>query len=137
MRLISRSACFISSMDSSYSLCARMRETPIAQHPRMQEILVDRGEFVLENGIEERDGDGSPGSEAWGGGPGALLRGSCQRAPAFFQHFFDRFLASSAILSHAAAGIDIIGAARAGVDGGADRSSFNLLQTQTIIPEPS
>ncbi|HUO03037.1 MAG TPA: hypothetical protein VMU31_09675, partial [Rhizomicrobium sp.] len=38
----------------------------------------------------------------------------------FVQHFFDRFLASSAILSYAAAGIDVIGTAGAAFDGGAD-----------------
>jgi hypothetical protein len=43
-----------------------------------------------------------------------------QRLAAFFQHSFDRFLASSAILSHAAARIDIIGAFRAAADGSTD-----------------
>jgi len=42
------------------------------------------------------------------------------RAAAFFQHSFDRFLASSAILSHAAARINVIGALRAAADGSTD-----------------
>ena len=28
---------------------------PIGQHPRMQDILIDRGEFVLEDAIQEFD----------------------------------------------------------------------------------
>jgi hypothetical protein len=43
-----------------------------------------------------------------------------QRFPAFFQHSFDRFLASSAILSHAAARINFIGALSTAADGSTD-----------------
>lgn len=34
----------------------QMRDAPIVQHPRMQEILVDGREFVLQNEIEEFEG---------------------------------------------------------------------------------
>jgi hypothetical protein len=54
-----------------------------------------------------------------GQGP-ALFRRLRQGGPALIQHSFDCFLASSAILSHAAARIDVIRTFRATADRGAD-----------------
>jgi len=34
---------------------AELRDAPMAQHPRMQEILVDRGQLVLEHRIQMLD----------------------------------------------------------------------------------
>ena len=36
-------------------LLRELAQPPIAEHARMQEVLVDRGEFILENDIEEAD----------------------------------------------------------------------------------
>ena len=52
-------------------LFGEFAQAPIGQHPRMQEILVDGGEFVLENDVEELDGLGIAGKRSVGLGPGA------------------------------------------------------------------
>ena len=49
-----------------------------------------------------------------------LLGCLLQRAPAVFQHSFDCFLASSAILSHATARINVISTLGAAANRGAD-----------------
>src|SRR6185437_993049 len=56
-------------------VCGKLAQTPIAQHPRMQKVLVDGGEFVLENQIEEADDFGVARDRSDGGGAYAAWAG--------------------------------------------------------------
>ncbi len=55
MRSASLSACFISSIDSVIFELGELADAPVLQHPVVQEILVDRGQLVLERDVEKLD----------------------------------------------------------------------------------
>ena len=55
MRSASRSACFISSINSWRSNSASLCTPQIVEQPVMQPILVDRGQLVLERFVEKLD----------------------------------------------------------------------------------
>src|SRR5262249_4217112 len=115
---------------------------PIGQHAGVQEILVDRGEFVLQRQIQvfERLGVaalwrvGAGRGQAWGGGYSAAWgcgpRGLCSAASSIVSIVSwhrPQFLLTPlwAYTSHGEAAPDAM-AARI-------LASFSLLQTQTII----
>jgi hypothetical protein len=70
----------------------------------MEKILIDGGEFVPENEIEEGD----------------ALRRLVQRGSRLVQHLLDLVLASAAIPFDPATGIDVVRANCAGADRGTD-----------------
>ncbi len=75
----------------------------------------------FENFVQETDGDGIAGDGGMGRRAWCYSAATRQSLTAFFQHSFDRFLASSAILSHAAKrASDVIRAFRATANRGAN-----------------
>ena len=55
MRSISLSACFISSIDSFVLVLGELLQAPVAEHAGVQEVLVDRGELVVQHLVEVLD----------------------------------------------------------------------------------
>jgi len=108
MRLISRSACFISSMDSFVFLFRQLAQAPT--HPACANAgntgLIAVSSF-LSTALRKRMVSGSPAMEACGEGPGApagIMRRTPARPALFPACLFDCFLASAAILSHRRSG---------------------------------
>ena len=112
-------------------LVRKLGYAPVRQHPGVQEILADGGQFVLESRVQEGD-DLDVASK------GRRRRGPMPPGPAAFPWVFPGafrrlFLGIVRVPFDAATRINRVGRTAAAAMAVRIRVSFNLLQTQTII----